>query len=41
MEEEMHTLRYKGENENRRHEDGWSIYLRVDVFINGFEGVED
>ena len=39
LEEEMHRLRWKGEEDKGRHEDGPRIYLRGDVVINGVKGV--
>ena len=37
----MRRLRCKGEKEEGHHEDGYRIYLRGDVVINGVEGFEE
>ena len=41
LEEEVHRLRCKGKEENRRKEDGFRIYLRGDIVINGVKVVEE
>ena len=41
LEEEVHSLSCKGEDNKGRHEDGSRIDLRDDVAINGVEGVEE
>ena len=41
MEEEMRSLRCKGEDDKGHHEDGSIIDLRGDVFIKGVKGVEE
>ena len=41
LEEEVHRLRCKGEENKGHHKDGLMIYLRCDVVINGVEGVEE
>ena len=40
MEEEIRSLRCKGEDDKGRHKDGSSIDLRGDVVINWVKGVE-
>ena len=41
LEEEVHRIRCKGEEDEGRHEDGSRIDPRGDVVINGVEGVEE
>ena len=41
LEEEVHRLRCKDEEEEGRHKDGSRIDPRGDVVINGVEGVEE
>ena len=41
LEEEVHSLRCKGEEDKRRHEDGLRIDSIGEVFIKGVEGVEE
>ena len=41
MEEEVHRLRYKGEEEKGCHKDMSRIDPRADVFVNRVEGVEE